>query len=202
MKALKHKNGMTLLELLTVIGIIAVLAAVSLPSFVYMARGSRMRTAAKMLTDTISAARGLAIAQRHAYYVEYDNETVVNPEHNRIRIFYMPLENSAVDPIKRWDVTDYARRMTFGDWKMLPEPIVFFDATVIINPNLKYDMPDPYIRFDANGGIHGANPREFTIVNSTTLEMDGSYNAAEMEKAKTCNININNVTGRVKAVIE
>jgi len=202
MKAIKNRSGMTLLELLTVIGIIAVLAAISIPSFVFMARGSRIRSAAKMITDTLSSARGLAIAHRHSYYVEYDNETVQNPEHNRLRIFYMPLENPAADPIKRWDVSVYDRRTTMGEWKKLPEPIVFFDGTVPIPPDLKYDFPDPYVQFDANGGIHGGNPKEFTIVDSTTCVMDGNYDAAKMLKAKTCNINVNNVTGRIKAEIK
>jgi prepilin-type N-terminal cleavage/methylation domain-containing protein len=199
MKALRKNKGMTLIELLTVMGIIAVLAGVSLPAFHIIGRGAKLRNGAKTITDTLSSARGLAIAQRHSYYVEYDNETVINPEKNRLRIFYMPLDSSG----KRKLPSNYNDRITYGEWKKLPDTIAFYDGNPITVGTITYAQPDQYVQFDPNGGVHGASSTTFTIVDSTTLNMnDKPYDAARMSKAKTCRIYVLNVTGRIKAVFE
>lgn len=184
MKALKKHNGMTLLELLMVIGIIAVLAAITLPSFVFMARGSRIRSAAKIVTDTLSAARGLAIAQRQSFYVEFDKNA------NKVTIFALDKTKASPDPDVKAD------RKYYGEWKKLPEPVTFYNYSSPL-----YKAPDDWIKFKPNGGAsERSNPglvSTFAIWDPTTLG-----NPPDLAKAKTCNIKVDNVTGRIKAVIE
>jgi prepilin-type N-terminal cleavage/methylation domain-containing protein len=186
MKAFRKNNGMTLLELLTVIAIIGIIAAVSIPSVIHMARGSKMRGGAKIVTDTMSAARGLAIAQRQSFFVEFDKAT------NRITIF--SLKKTESNPNPNPDVA--ADRKYYGEWKKLPDPIAFYNYTDPL-----YAAPDDWIKFKPNGGASGkTNPgtvAKFAIWDPTTLG-----NPADLTKAKTCVIHTDNVTGRIKAVFE
>ena len=196
MRTFARDKGVTLMELLTVIAIIGMMAAITLPAFHLMARGHKLNSSAKLITDTLSSARGLAITYRLSYWVELDCETTLSPERDRLRIYYM-IGGGNPDSIAQ---ADYDQRVTVGKWKKLPEPVVFF-------PDVDdgYKPPQERLKFKANGGIVGPNgnfPANFTIVESTTLEGPNPRSQEQLAKAKTCNIKLNNVTGRVKATFE
>lgn len=58
-----HSCGVTLLELLFAISIIAILAALAIPSFAAMARGARLTTAVNQLVGDLHFARSTAITR-------------------------------------------------------------------------------------------------------------------------------------------
>lgn len=186
----KHRNGMTLIELLMVIAIIAVMTAVTVPAIFHMARSSRLRAGAKLITDANNLARSYAISRRYQHFIEYDTAE------NRLRMFYMPIvpENEGGDGRERYAVSDYDRRETVGEWEELPETIKFYGSVGI------YQLPDEWVCFIPSGRCYGdadptESPKAFAIVDTTTLD-DG------IEKAKTVVIQTEGITGRVKAVFQ
>lgn len=188
MKKLERNKGTTLLELLAVIAIIGMMVAVSIPAFQKMSRGSRLRSGANSITNTLSWARQMAITYRRSYYVEFDDETTApSPEKNRLRIFFVEKGGNPGTPDDRKQV---------GDWIDLPDQIVFFEGSAGI-----YKEPDDYVKFKPNGGATGATspqPWTFTIYDKTTVESA----APDWDRAKTCNIYVLMVTGRIETVIE
>jgi prepilin-type N-terminal cleavage/methylation domain-containing protein len=71
-------RGFTLVELLVVIGIMAILIAFALPSFVGIGRGSKMSSALLEVRSTLTLARQWAITHRESTYVvfpQYLNDT-------------------------------------------------------------------------------------------------------------------------------
>ncbi len=158
-----------------------------------------LNSAARLITDTLSAARGLAIAQRRSHYVEYDDETTENTEKNRIRIFYIVTGRS---------IGTYTDRRTVGEWKYLPELIMFMDSDVNMPSGVIYrKLPvSKHVQFKANGGASGGSTG-FTIIDESTYEGDLTANPRFVDtgllvKAKTCNVTVINVTGRVRATFE
>ncbi len=191
MRTFARDKGVTLMELLTVIAIIGMMAAITLPAFHLMARGHKLNSSAKLITDTLSSARGLAITHRRTHYVEFDDDSA----RQRIRIFYV---------VEGGDISNPDDRETVGEWKDLPEPIVFMDQEkVSINPpDLIYRWPPDYVQFKANGGASGGS-MGFTIIDPTTYDGNPPFNdTGLLQKSKTCHITVINVTGRVKATFE
>ena len=70
--SLKNPIGFTLIELIIVITVIGIMAAVSIPMFVSFIKVSEARGAAQELVTILNQARQLAIAQNQSYRVDVD----------------------------------------------------------------------------------------------------------------------------------
>lgn len=69
---MSRQEGVSLLEMLIVMSIIALLTAVALPSFAEWRRGTRCREAARTIASSLRQARSLAIARNRECRVEFD----------------------------------------------------------------------------------------------------------------------------------
>jgi Tfp pilus assembly protein FimT len=74
----KAKNSFTLIEMLVVLGIMVLIAGLSLPFFSGFAKGARLKQAAKEVSSVFRTARNLAVTQHQEHSVQFviDDETV------------------------------------------------------------------------------------------------------------------------------
>ncbi len=179
MKASRRRNnrrrGVTLLELLAVMLIAGLLAAVGVPAFNAILKGTALRNAATGLTDTLSLARQLAITNRYIYTVEFVSDSAdltaeqrdagVNEE--SYRIFFVDREAKDESNPRESD------KITVGEWKLLPRFVVF-------DPN---DPPPHEISLTPKRGAfasrQGEGLRYFKIVH-TESGTDGREKAMQI----------------------
>jgi prepilin-type N-terminal cleavage/methylation domain-containing protein len=69
---MSRQEGVTLLEMLIVLSIIALLTAAALPSFAEWRQGARYREAARAVASALREARSIAIARNRESRVEFD----------------------------------------------------------------------------------------------------------------------------------
>jgi prepilin-type N-terminal cleavage/methylation domain-containing protein len=171
----KKTSGVTLIELLAVILIAGLLAAVGVPAFNAILKGTALRNAATGLTDTLAMARQLAIANRYLYRVEFITmQTVLTAgqhragvKENSYRIYFV--DRKAKDQSNPRE----SEKVTIGKWKLLPR-FVFFDSK---------DPPDEEIVFTSTGQAYGSDggwPDYFKIVH-TESGTKGSEKAMQIK---------------------
>jgi len=186
-------GGVTLIELLAVILIAGLLAAIGVPAFNSILKGTALRTAAKALTDTFSLARQFAITNRYLYHVELDDELTVadrgdeikddSLQEQRYRIYFVDRD------AKDRDNPRESEKITVRKWRLLPK-FVKFDLT---------NKPPAEIIFKPTGG-------------ALTRRDDGKYifqweckfkilqaESGTSGTEKTMTISVNGITGRAKA---
>jgi prepilin-type N-terminal cleavage/methylation domain-containing protein len=123
----KRSEGVTLLELLAVLLIAGLLAAIGIPSFNAILKGTALRNAATALTDTLALARQLAIANRYMYRVEFITDEGKLPASERAagvtvdsyRIYFV--ERKAKD----YNNPKEDEKITVGKWRLLPRFVIF-----------------------------------------------------------------------------
>ncbi len=69
---MRRRTAFTLIEVLLVIAIMAIVTAVTLPSFVQSIRGNRLRTAARMVTMAGRYARSMAVLRQQEMLLEFN----------------------------------------------------------------------------------------------------------------------------------
>ncbi len=67
-----RRSGFTLIEVLLVIAIMAIVTAVTMPTFVSSIRGNRLRTAARMVTMAGRYARSMAVLRQEEVVLEFN----------------------------------------------------------------------------------------------------------------------------------
>ena len=73
--------GMTLVELLVVLGIIGLILGMGVPALTSYTKQIRLKTATRQIVGLISLARSVAISSHEAHAL------IVDPEHEEIRVF-------------------------------------------------------------------------------------------------------------------
>ena len=71
----EKRAGFTLLEMITVVVIMGIMAAIAVPLMSAFVRGNKLEIAAQHISNTLSLARQTAIARRQKTYVYFDPAT-------------------------------------------------------------------------------------------------------------------------------
>jgi prepilin-type N-terminal cleavage/methylation domain-containing protein len=181
----KRPDGVTLLELLAVLLIAGLLAAIGIPSFNAIIKGTALRNAATALTDTFALARQLAIANRYMYRVEFiTDETNLTASQladgvteDSYRIYFV--ERKAKD----YNNPKEDEKITVGRWKLLPRFVIF-------DPDY---LPPQEIVFKPTGGAFarpGSGIPYFQLLHTVS---------GTKGKEKTMEIAVNPITGTARS---
>ena len=162
--------------------IAGLIAAIGIPSFNAILKGTALRNAATAMTDTLALARQLAIANRYMYRVEFITDaTDLTGRRDEVKV-----DSYRIYFEQRKPPND---RITVGKWKLLPRTVVFDQSK----------RPPEGIAFSATGGAHevpsGSQwPRSFLIVQEgkgevkkMTIKVDGFTGRAKSDFGDTTN---------------
>lgn len=170
MKTRRQQSAFTLIELLMVIAIIGILAALTMPAFNAIKGGDVMVAATRQMLDDVERARQLAISQRATVFMifcpsNYWNLSI-NPEYGQL----IPTEKIKADALreKQLDSYTYVIMRSVGEqpgrksprylstWRTLPEGSVI--------PMFKFARRDPNIFTVLTNTAPGVTPVRTTKV--------------------------------------
>jgi len=191
-------RAFTLVELLVVIAIITTIAGIALPLYSRMFRGLHLTNASRLITQTLSAARQMAVTQK-VYLYSYDG-TEITGERSRYVEFDVPANRLRTYFWTRKNGQRY-KQITVGEWEVLPQTIEFYasDTYKWYGPNNKsdyYKHPPEYIRFKPNGtAFSSESPDSPTVFDFAIVDT----NSGEGAKSKTRVVTVQGVTGMARS---
>ncbi|MCK4904814.1 prepilin-type N-terminal cleavage/methylation domain-containing protein [bacterium] len=147
-----RKGGFSFIELMTVVAIMAVLVAVSMPMFRNYTRGRNLKEGTNMIISALRRTRNTTITERKRYRTVFD------------------ALNHAVAIYKEDDIVNPAE-----NWKALPE-FVEFDTNLFADEKNYTTTPDIYyLEFESAGGLsseHDVTPpyKDIGIVETSTQD--------------------------------
>lgn len=89
----EHRSGFSFIELMTVVAIVAILIAVSMPLFRNFTRGRNLKEGTNMVVFALRKARNAAITERKMY------RAVLDTVNNAVAIY---VDNDIVNPAENW----------------------------------------------------------------------------------------------------
>jgi Tfp pilus assembly protein FimT len=193
-----------MIEMLTVIAIIGIILAVSLPAFNNLMKSGGVSSASRQISSTLSLARQYAITKRTNVRVVFPYSATFGAGTN-----FAPLYQS-------YAVLEYGTRTNYlSKWELLPAGTIFMNINALVgNPpaidNLQtanllfpstnvtsFPVPLAYIEFTPTGVA--SQTGTFTITEgfvSAGQPTPTSKNAAVLANAVT--VTVDNVVGRIR----
>jgi len=189
---LSRATGVTLIELLAVMLIAGLLAAISVPSFNAIMKGTALNTAATSLTNTLALARQFAIVSRYVYHVELDYDLTAGEmadrvedslQEGRYRIYFV--DRDAKDPLNPRE----SEKITVRQWRLLPK-FVEFETDASFPNEIIFKPTGGATAYKRSGGPFSQFVYKFKIVHTES---------GTKGKEKSMTITVNAITGAVKA---
>jgi prepilin-type N-terminal cleavage/methylation domain-containing protein len=156
------KRAFTLIELITVIGLIVIITMVALPAFQDIGRGAKMQTAVFNLKNTLGLARQTAVTRRRNIDLIFPDSYKSEPGNTRFE------EGQAVYIQQSYAVFDRGATNYLSQWYFLPEGVIM--------PRNKYLKKD-----DSRIDILGKTENFFDV----GKEGYGIYDPADVDYAWT-----------------
>jgi len=119
----QHTNGFTLIEMLTVLAIIAVLLAATLPTVTHLVKSSGLTVATREVSNTLSLARQLAITQRVYARVVFPYSATGSVPNKDMQYRAYAVITNQVNTTTAFQEWRYASK-----WEYLPVGVVFLNA--------------------------------------------------------------------------
>jgi prepilin-type N-terminal cleavage/methylation domain-containing protein len=170
-RPLRRSAAFTLLELLVVVGIIALLLAVTLPAISSLSKSSSRKGTVSLLLGIIEQARAMAIKDGRASYIALaaqptDGTTSINDNGITDRYFYRAVavfQDDANDPSKKVQLTAWS---VFPTGICLRTEISFSGASTAawsssdfaFTPAGTQSQKFPFIKFDETGALASPIP--------------------------------------------
>lgn len=199
-------NGFTLIEMLTVIVIVGIMLALTIPAVTHLMKSTGVSTASRQVSNTLGLARQLAITRRiyaRVVFPYFDAAVTLQDQKDMWYRAYAVMTNRDDNAAAGWT---YASK-----WEYLPIGVVFLRNAVLGSGSLDtlnttpWNAPYPqasslskhlaYIEFTPTG----------VAKNTATLTyqegiMDGSGNQKITSTANTVTNVIDNLVGRIRVV--
>lgn len=182
MRLLRRSRAFTLIELLTVIAIIGVLAALTAPVITHFRKGDAMLAASRQMLDAVHRGRQLAISQHTTVYLVFAppslwNEAVysnpsLSPPERQTATNVLGMQQTGYAYVSLRSVGDQPGRNTphyLSSWETLPE------STFI--PQWKFNDPATDIRDPFNNGALLFTVNRFPVTRAVPFPSEDAYYA-------------------------